>query len=149
MLYLAWLTMKDVRTFMHRSLTALMVVWLSGVVFLFCCQNTKAASAMADSCPMAKSHSHCDKAGKTDGKGPFIDASTPVCLQCAFLPVVFDKSRKVEVVRTQVAEPAAAVAVKTFRLPVMAAAINVLASPFQTRVADRHGTYVRNCVFRI
>lgn len=41
-----------------------MAIRLSGVVFLFCCQEINGKAMEGDSCPLAKLSAHCDKAEK-------------------------------------------------------------------------------------
>jgi len=142
--------MATVRNVLHRSLAGFMVVWLSGVVFLFCCPEMKAAAPEADSCPLMKmSSSHCDKAAKQQPAGDTIEGVRPACFDCcAFLPVVFDKSRKIDVVQKQIAAPVEKVVATKFDFPVTRTA-SFLAAAFKQRIPDRHGTYLVNGVFRI
>ena len=142
--------MASVRNILHRSLAGFMAVWLSGFLFLFCCPEMKAAVEETESCPLMKmSASHCDKAAKQDTGNDSIEGSRPACFECcAFLPVVFDKSRKIDVVEKQITEPPQEVAAANFTFPVLHTHTTI-ATAFSQRVPDRHGTYLVNGVFRI
>ena len=124
-----------------------MAVWLSGFVFLFCCQEMKAVAA-DESCPLVKAGSHCDKAQQTSTNDA-IEALRPACFDCCgFLPIVFDKSRKVDTVQKQIATPADNLAVAKFEFAGMPRTMT--SSPaLADRVPDRRGTYLVNKVFRI
>ena len=137
-----------VRNTIHRSLAGFLAVWLSGVLFLFCCPSSKAAVATADSCPLAKVRSHCDKAKKSDPAFPSAEAPAPVCTNCAFLPVIFDKSRKVDVVQKQLAAPVRDAVVPARDLTVSSPK-KLLSSEYKTYIPDRHATHLMHCVFRI
>jgi len=79
----------------QRIISSLLVVWLSGLVFLFCC-GTMEAQARGEFCPLAKAKSHCDKS-KNDDSAIVLEQSGNVTFDCCgFLPAVFDKTRKVE-----------------------------------------------------
>jgi len=140
--------MASVRNILQRSLAGFMAVWLSGVVFLFCCPEMKAAAA-ADSCPLMQMSSHCDHAAKKETANDSVDGVRPACFECcAFLPVVFDKSRKIDVVHKQIIAPKKELVLAKFELPAVR-----LPMPQSTllkqRAADRHWTYLVNGVFRI
>lgn len=133
----------------QRVVAGFMALWLSGFVFLFCCQNMKAAEMEAESCPLMKMSSHCDRASQQEAATDSLAGSRPACVECcAFLPVVFDKSRKVDLVQKQIAPPADKPAPEPFRVPVSATPSTPELS-FADRVPDRHGTYLVNRVFRI
>ncbi len=141
--------MATFRKILHRSLAGFMAAWLSGIVFLFCCPDMKAA-VEADSCPLMKmSSSHCDKAATQKNTNDAIEGIKPACFDCcAFLPVVFDKSRKIDVVQKQIVTPSEKVVASKFDFPVISAA-SFFAAAFKQRVPDRRGTYLVNGVFRI
>ncbi len=124
-----------------------MAVWLSGFVFLFCCQPIDAKPA-ADSCPLKKMGVHCDMAEKQNTASDVVDRSTEPCVDCcAFLPIVFDKTRKIEQNQKQIAVVPEALT----RRPAIIRPANFSHSlpAIRSRVSNRHGTYLRNCVFRI
>src|SRR4051794_21795082 len=51
---------RGVRNAIHKSLVAIMTVWLSGFVFLFCCHAQMAENI----CPLMRLGAHCDKSQK-------------------------------------------------------------------------------------
>jgi hypothetical protein len=140
--------MASMRNILQRSTAGFMAVWLSGAVFLLCCPEMKAA-APADSCPLAKMSSHCDHAAKQETGNDSVEGVRPACFECcAFLPIVFDKSRKIDVVQKQIVAPSQELVVKRFEFPL----VSVKRLPpviVQRNVPDRHGTYLVNGVFRI
>jgi hypothetical protein len=140
--------MASIRNIAYRSLTGFMAVWLSGFLFLFCCPNAQGMAEKANSCPMAKSHSDCDKAKKAEASGRSIEAPAPICTNCTFLPVVFDKSRKVELANNQLAVPATELVVRRASFAIVWTKV-IPSAPLAGRIPDRHGTYLRNRVFRI
>ena len=140
--------MASARHILRNSLAGFMAVWLSGVLFLFCCPEMKAA-VEADSCPLMKMSSHCDHAAKQETANDSVEGVKPACFECcAFLPVVFDKSRKIDVVQKQIMAPAEELVVKKFEFP----GIRFTApgpTAFEPWVPDRHAAYLMNGVFRI
>lgn len=132
----------------HKTLTGFMAVWLSGVVFLLCCAAMNSRVMAAESCPLAKMSAHCDKATKANTNAAVIELiseNTAEC--CGFLPAVFDKARKLERVTEQLAITPESVKVKVFVAPIQKIFSAIPA--IRSHVADRHGTFIRNCVFRI
>jgi len=87
--------MKHFRKVSHRSLAGFLMVWLSGVVFLFCCEMPTEA-AEGDFCPLSKAESHCDKTADEYTLLAVSERSNSAFDCCGFLPVVFDKTRKLE-----------------------------------------------------
>lgn len=136
---------KKIMKYLHTSLAGVMAVWLSGVVFLFCCHPV--AASPVDSCPMAKMSAHCDKAKKQNNASHFIGPSPVDCIQCGYLPVVFDKARKVDQVHKQVTPAAERIAVHFDPLVFVVPAVK--ASAIYTRVPTRERIFIKNCVFRI
>lgn len=133
----------------QRVVAGFMSLWLSGFVFLFCCEDMRAAEMDAASCPLMKASSHCDHASKQANTGDSMVGTKPACVECcAFLPVVFDKSRKVDPVQKQIVVPQTAVAAIKFSYPESRPGVPP-ASSLAGRVPDRHGTFLKNCVFRI
>jgi hypothetical protein len=135
---------KKFTEYLHTSLTGVLVVWLSGVVFLFCCHPVAAAP---DTCPMAKMSTHCDKAKKQNAASHVIAPAPVDCIQCGFLPVVFDKSRKVDLVQKQAPLAAERIAVRFDPLAFTVPAAKIPA--FYSRLAVRDSIFIKNCVFRI
>lgn len=142
------MTISQFRTISHKTLAAFMTVWLSGVVFLFCCQEMNAAPTEAEFCPLAKVKAHCDKAAPASANVSFAataDAKTIDC--CGFLPAMFDKARKIEQAQKQIALKAKPVPLK-FALPFFANT-PLEVSAFYSRMPDKQTTFIQNCVFRI
>ena len=81
----------------HKTFTAFMAIWLSGVVFVGWCGAMNFGSSDRVSCPLAKVSNHCDKqAGKT-GSHTVVKLSENRYFDCCgFIPLVFDKARKVD-----------------------------------------------------
>lgn len=126
-------------------LTGFMALWLSGFIFLFCCEKLNAQQMDAEFCPLEKLSGHCDR---NESAAPVVETTVDASVDCcAFLPVVFDKARKLEPIQKQ--SPLALKPVTTkFRLP----QIEFKAQPtvaFHARVLDRHATYLINRNFRI
>lgn len=138
---------NSIKKYIRISLAGFMSVWLSGVVFLFCCQGTAAAAVDSDHCPMAKMSSNCDKAKQQNSKADFVESTVPACVDCcAFLPAVFDKTRKVEPAQEQMA-PTAKVAAILFDPPTITVAAFV-SQTFQQPAKLAAKIYIQNCVFR-
>ena len=132
----------------HKALTGFMAVWLSGVVFLLCCQTMNAKAMAADSCPLAKKSEHCNKAKKADQKSPVFEFKGESRVECcSFLQAVFDKARKIEQGQEQVAITPKVSPVR-FAPPTPASILPTFTT-LHSHVQDRHGTFKRNCVFRI
>lgn len=137
----------DIKRMMQRSAAGFMAVWLSGFVFLFCCQNMRAA-AEAEFCPMAKM-GHCDHAQKADPNAASFEKTQPVCVDCcAFLPAVFDKTRKVEPAQKHLAQATLPKIAIAFNAPVVEH-IPTIAALSNEFVANGRSTHLRHCVFRI
>lgn len=140
--------LRKVKNITHKTIAGFMALWLSGFVFLFCCETLNAKSMAKESCPLAKMSKHCDKAKQTNVSTPVVGSGHEDSFDCCgFLPVVFDKSRKTEQNQKQIATSPNVIAVK-FTLPRFVITPHPI-SEFQSRVLDRHGTFVKNCVFRI
>lgn len=124
-----------------------MAFWLTGLVFLFCC-GTMNASESVEFCPLAKAGSHCSKT-KSDTNLPRFSENTENanfdC--CAFLPRLFDKSRKLE----KFQETAQVPANLKIDLPRIFPAENDLyvAETYHQPVFQSEKIFIKNCVFRI
>ncbi len=131
-----------------QAISGSLIVWLSGIVFLFCCEMPKAQASNVESCPLAKTH-HCSKQSDTETVSGFASLQTNQqsfdC--CKFLPLVFDKARKIE--KIQKTETAHTI-VKVFH-PVFSAVNHWFPAPqnFHSVKINRENTYLKNCVFRI
>lgn len=132
----------------RTTLAGFMAVWLSGVVFLFCCGTMDAMAADSDICPLAKMSADCDKAEKAGANAAIVvssDESSVGC--CAFLPAVFDKSRKVERDQKQIALASTSVVIEP-QLPKVAAPHRI-PTTFRPHIPDRQRSFVKNCAFLI
>lgn len=131
-----------------KSIAAGLIFWLTGVVFLFCCQMpTMAAQAEKDSCPLAKT-SHCNKKLNGSSISEFVSLETKnPAFNCCILPSIFDKARKVEPL-PQIAGIAPALKIIA---PEFSAVKNEFAflPIYRPPVLSRHETYLKNRVFRI
>jgi hypothetical protein len=140
----AKLSQRNIKQIVSGSL----IIWLSGIVFLFCCEMPKAQASNAESCPLAKTN-HCSKQSNTETVSGFASLQTNQqsfdC--CKFLPLVFDKARKIE--KTQKAEMVKTI-VKAFQ-PVFSAVNHSVFVPknFHSVVINRENIHLKNCVFRI
>ena len=138
---------RDLKTYVRLGLAGFLAVWLSGVAFLICCP-TVAANPDEAFCPLAKMGGHCNKA-KNEGSPSLKSEYTNDCGLggCAYLPIVFDKSRKVEKAKKQTAP--VAVPVRVNFVPQRARK----ASPPQTisfaRIAFDNRILARHCILRI
>ncbi len=125
-----------------------LIVWLSGIVFLFCCEMPKAQASTAESCPLAKKN-NCSKQSNAETLSGFasIQTNQPAIDCCKFLPLVFDKARKIE--KTQKAEAVQTI-VKVFQ-PVFSVVNHSFPAPknFHSVVIKRENIHLKNCVFRI
>jgi hypothetical protein len=134
--------------FAHKGLAGFMALWLSGIVFLLCCELPKAEAAPADSCPLARMKGHCDKAKNAP---PLLTLSnlpdTGEADCCGFIPAVFDKARKIQKI-----EPVAHTETAVMSAPPAAFAVqNTLrtVSVYRSNVANGKRIFIKNCVFRI
>ena len=125
-----------------------MSVWLSGIVFLFCCETMNAATSEADSCPLAKMSAHCDKTEKANTASVLVAGTQSDRVDCCgFLPAVFDKNRKLERDQKLSAPTPQLIAVqfdppKTFDCTPRLAAV-------YSHVSYQKDLSIKNCVFRI
>ena len=99
----------------------------------------------AEFCPLEKMIGRCNRTKNVDF--PIVEASTTHEMECCgFLPVVFDKARKIEAGQSPAA-PVAKVVVEPIRLvPVLA---TYEPARVFSRIESRQGTYLQNCNFRI
>lgn len=131
-----------------RICAGLLAVWLSGVVFLFCCGAVNARAAEAESCPLAQK-GHCSKS--TINKSAFwtetYGENSPYVDCCGFLPQLFNKVRKTESAQ-QIALGRATVEIK--RPPAVFADFKPGAFfSYRPHLFNRGDTYLKNRVFRI
>jgi len=132
----------------RKTLTGFMAVWLSGVVFLICCESMNVRAMDTEFCPLAAKSSHCDKALGEETSPNVAELSATDNIECcAFLPFLFDNDRKLE----RVEQPASA------SQPALPVRFNIRSIGFERvtfavftpHLADRQETYIRNRVFRI
>jgi hypothetical protein len=131
----------------HRFFAGFMAIWLSGAVFLLCCERMNAAPDDAEFCPLAKMSAHCDKGRKADPFRPRISTGLESADCCAFLPAIFDKTRKVEQVQKQIAAAPAVLAAPGFRLATKVTAPTF--TSFSPRIEAHQKLFIQNCAFRI
>lgn len=130
-----------------RIFTAALVVWMSGIVLVFCCQmpTANAADFETESCPLAKK-GHCAKTPADDSQ--LTVRHEPLAFDCCIFPSkVFDKARKLEI------QPQSAEVVETVKIaaPEFSLFKSTFKSPkvYQSFIHNRGSTFLHNCVFRI
>lgn len=127
----------------RKGIAGVMAVWLSGVVFLFCCHTTQAAAAVA-SCPMRAAH-HCD-GDRTKADSNVVTTGSCSCVECGYLPVVFDKARKLEAPQKHIPTPVPA---PVAGIPFIASVpITPRAPAPRQHVRDKSRTFISTQVFR-
>ena len=130
-----------------RVVAGLLVIWMSGVIVLFCCEmpSANAAGNEVESCPLVKK-SNCSKTSVKDA-GQFFGQESH-SFDCCDVPAkIFDRFRKLED-----APHSAAVAGKIeIPAPKFFAFEKSFEIPRFNRsfVRNRGNTYLRNRVFRI
>jgi len=131
-----------------RVVAGLLTVWLSGLVFLFCCEMPKAKASEAESCPLKKT-SHCNKKStdKTVSQFASFDTENETENCCYFPSQVFDKARKLET-NQQPAVVAATVKVSPPKFSFLKTNSQSLTA-YQSVIRNRGSTYLRNRVLRI
>jgi len=132
----------------RRVIAGLLAVWLSGVVFLFCCETSQAKTSETESCPLAKKN-HCNKnpgdANALELVSLQTENQTFDC--CRFPSQVFDKARKIETVQ-QTAEAATIVKVSSPKVLFVKTDFK-FPKVYQSFVRNRGNTFLHNRVFRI
>jgi hypothetical protein len=121
---------------------------MSGILFLFCCESSKAQATEAENCPLAKIK-RCSKqtAIENDSQSVSVQVEPRALDCCQFLPLIFNNSVKVE--KTQkigMAVTGVKVSQRTF------SSINRVfpaQRPFRSVIIGRENTHLKNCVFRI
>jgi len=127
------------------GLAGFMSVWLTGIVFLFCCEQMNAASMEPEFCPLRKMSKHCDRMKESDA--PTVGTTSTESFKCCgFLPIVFDKVRKIERSESFAVANAPAVVQTDLTYSTVRTYQKVFHVP---RIESRQGTYLRNCNFRI
>ncbi|MGH9819290.1 MAG: hypothetical protein ACRD43_03900 [Pyrinomonadaceae bacterium] len=147
---LPWMSSHGIKLkqYVRISFAGFLAVWLSGVVFLFCCEKINARTSESDFCPLAGMSDDCPMAKPQNANAAVIETTEDECNECCdFLPVVFDKSRKVDQNQKALAAPSNIVVVQFTPQSVIHTTIENGAR--YTRVASSNKIFVINCVFRI
>ena len=131
-----------------KVVAGLLAVWLSGAVFLFCCETSKAKVSEVDSCPLKKA-SHCNKKStdETVSQLALLTAENYTIDCCRFPAQVFDKARKLEP-NQQPANVSAIVKIPSPKFAFFKTEFQP-ANFYQSVIRNRGSTFLRNCVFRI
>jgi hypothetical protein len=131
-----------------RVIAGLLAVWLSGAVFLFCCETSKAKASETESCPLSKT-SHCNKKSTDETVSQLASVQTEnhTIDCCLFSSQVFDKARKLETNQ----QPAEVSSIVKTPAPKFFFVEWKLSSPkvYHSMILNRGSTHLKNCVFRI
>ena len=133
----------------QKIISSLLIIWLSGFVFLFCC-GTMEVQAKGEFCPLAKAKSHCDKSekSKTDDSAILLKQSENEKYDCCgFLSAVFDKARKIES-NSQTAIITDKVKVERPQFSLIANSFEI-AGIYYAPSYSQGKIFIKNCVFRI
>ena len=130
-----------IKEYARRPLAAFMAIWLSGFVFLLCCDMANGAP------PEAPVMSHCHKAKQEQIISTSASVSDTSIDCCSILPAVFDKSRRVE--RTESVAATSAEASSKSLPPAVVSIVSVASSFYSPPLPDLHKSYIRNRVLRI
>jgi hypothetical protein len=130
-----------------KFLAGSLIFWLSGIIFLFCCEMPAVQAAEKDSCPLAKA-SHCNKKTSDEDSGKNVSVKPgDQAFDCCIFPGVFDKARKVEKnPQTSAIAQFTKVSSPVFGQPKVESGIP---NTYRPLVLNRSGTYLKNRVFRI
>jgi len=139
---------KDIKTYFRCGLAGLLAVWLSGLAFLICCRPMTAQTSVEAFCPLAKMGGLCHKAKDEQGLS-WNREGTDDCgvTGCAYLPIVFDKSRKIEKTKKQ-AVPASTIVLINFAPPTATKIPSSAAVSYNSVIYDNR-ILSRNCILRI
>lgn len=131
----------------NKLLAGFMAFWLTGVVFLFCCEQINSAAKDAEFCPLAKISAHCDKSGGGETSNVSVSDGDLAMDCCEFLPAVFSKARKLEQVQKLGLPALSAQVVNPRRI----ALIDETPVPpvLPSHISDHHKLFIRNCAIRI
>ena len=131
-----------------QTVAGSLIIWLSGIVFLLCCEMPKTQASNVESCPLAKTQ-HCSKTSSVRVNSDFalLQTNQPAFNCCNFLSLVFDKARKIEKTQKIVT---AQTNVKVFQ-PIFSIVNRQFSEPknFHSFVINRENIHIKNCVFRI
>lgn len=139
--------MKHFRKISHKSLAGFLMIWLSGIVFLFCCEMAAAQSLESEFCPLSKTQSHCDKAADNNLNTLSDQPAGSSTGCCAFLPAVFDKTRKIE----KAQQPVMADYKLFVNRPrfILANDNREIPANYRATVLSQNNLHIRNCILRI
>jgi hypothetical protein len=141
-------SVSKVRNYFRCGLAAFLAVWLSGIAFLICCRPMTAANSAEAFCPLAKMGGHCDKANDEQALSWNTERTDDCGVKgCAYLPIVFDKSRKIEKTQKH-AVPASTVALANFAPPTASRILSSAAVSYD-RIAYDNRILARHCILRI
>lgn len=137
-----------------RIFAGLLAVWMSNIVFLFCCETPKAQATEVESCPLAKK-GHCHKSASgtssKDENALQLESfqNNDSAFDCyRFLPRFFDKVRKVEKGEQIIVAANTKPEVKSLSLAFIKNR-PIAFSNYHPRPLSGSGTYLKNRVFRI
>jgi len=142
------MNVKQLRIITHKAFAGFMALWLSGVVFLFCCEEINGRSMEADSCPLAKMSAHCDKANKAEGSEVVANQTDQQAIECCgFIAIFFDKTRMVESNQ----QPSAAAPAFVIAQPRLISGPTAFppAKSYRSTALLRNNTFLKNRTFRI
>lgn len=122
-----------------------MSVWLSGIVFLFCCEMP-AAAAEKEFCPLTKASELCDKTKNSKNSRISKDGNRTVDC-CEFFPTIFDKVRKIDK-NDSIELQAERLEVEVPRLVIIAGNFTIPAT-YKPLPPARSRIFIRNRVLRI
>lgn len=139
------------KNFLKNIAAALLVITLSGVLYLFCCQEMKAAVANAEHCPLSKAvkSEHCKFSKNKSSEAPPQTAASLNLFECCSLKFNFFVA-KLE--KNEFPQAAPALADNFFNFWQSAKLKNnarVTVFSYHAPVFDSRSERIRNCVFRI
>lgn len=135
-------------TVAKRIFAGLLTIWMSGLLFVFCCEMPKAQASTGENCPLAKKGYCAKTSDKSSSDSVSVSAATSDILDCCrFLSLFFNKNRTIE--------QSPSIALLSPRLKIKSAAFFPLKNQFdylpdyRAPFFKRTNVYLTNCVFRI
>ena len=141
------MSLKQVKHIAHRFFAGFMAIWLSGAVFLLCCERINGAADSVEICPLAKKSAHCDKAKKVDPMAATVSTGFNAVGCCDFLPAIFDKVRKIERTQKQVAITPEVIIAPAYKFVAVDHIPHLTA--FRSRSEANSKLFIQNCALRI
>ena len=141
------MSLKQVKHTAHRFFAGFMAIWLSGAVFLLCCERIKGAPESVEFCPLAKKSAHCDKGEKANIAAASIATGFNAVSCCSFLPAIFDKARKIERTEKQSGTTPAVLRATAYKFT--AVGHTPAFTAFHSRIEAHQKLFIQNCMFRI